>query len=291
VILAALVAASATLAAVRDARYADPNAAVAPFLDIQSASAVRQLTMSFQAVAADVYWIRAVQYFGSAHAAGAAGGYPLLYPLLDVTTTLDPRFNLAYRFGAMFLAEPIPGGAGRPDLAVKLLDKGIAQQPQRWEYFQDIGFVYYIQRHDYRKAAEWFQKGSRVQGAPWWLGSLAAVTLARGGDRAGSRFLWERTLESAGNDWLRKQAERRLSQLDAMDQIDELQHIVSEYRGRTGQLPSSFDELQRAGLLRAGPLTDPSGAPYQFDPVTGRVSIAPDSALQPLPADTPGPTA
>ena len=38
----------------------------------------------------------------------AADDYPLLYPLLDITTTLDPRFNIAYRFGAIFLAEPYP---------------------------------------------------------------------------------------------------------------------------------------------------------------------------------------
>ena len=53
--------------------------------------------------------------------------YPLLYPLLDLTTTLDPVFNIAYRFGSIFLAEPYPGGAGRPDLAITLLEKGLAR--------------------------------------------------------------------------------------------------------------------------------------------------------------------
>ena len=53
--------------------------------------------------------------------------YDLLYPLLDLTTTLDPLFNIAYRFGAIFLAEAYPAGAGRPDLAVALLEKGIAR--------------------------------------------------------------------------------------------------------------------------------------------------------------------
>ena len=36
----------------------------------------------------------------------------LLYPLLDLTTTLDPHFNIAYRFGAIFLSEPYPAGPG-----------------------------------------------------------------------------------------------------------------------------------------------------------------------------------
>ena len=49
--------------------------------------------------------------------------------MLDLTTTLDPLFNVAYRFGAIFLAEPYPGGAGRPDLAIALLEKGLQARP------------------------------------------------------------------------------------------------------------------------------------------------------------------
>ena len=53
--------------------------------------------------------------------------YALLYPLLDLTTTLDPYFSIAYRFGAIFLGEPYPGGPGRPDLA----DRAAAERARR----------------------------------------------------------------------------------------------------------------------------------------------------------------
>lgn len=58
----------------------------------------------------------------------------LLHPLLDAVTTLDPRFDAAYRFGAIFLAEPYPDGAGRPEPAVKPLKKGVRARPERWQY-------------------------------------------------------------------------------------------------------------------------------------------------------------
>ena len=101
------------------------------------------------ALLADVYWIRALQHYGRERLKPSeARRYELLYPLLDLATTLDPRFTIGYRFGAIFLAEPHPGGAGRPDLAIALLKNGVARNPEKWDYYHDIGFIYYWNLHD-----------------------------------------------------------------------------------------------------------------------------------------------
>ena len=60
-----------------------------------------------------------------------------------MTTTLDPRFDIAYRFGVGVPGGALSRGAGRPDLAVALLEKGLRARPDKWEYMQDIGFVHY----------------------------------------------------------------------------------------------------------------------------------------------------
>ncbi len=155
----------------------------------------------------------------------------------------------------------------------------------RWHYLQDIGFVHYWWLGDYRTAAMWFQKAGDIPGAPWWLRSLAAVTLAQGGDRRSSRVLWQSLRESADNDWLRTNAGFRLAQLDALDAIDQLTAVVSAFRARTGQFPASWDALVRARLLRAIP-ADPSGAPFVLDPASGAVTLAASSSLHPLPVGT-----
>jgi hypothetical protein len=200
--------------------------------------------------------------------------YDLLYPLLDLTTTLDPRFHIAYRFGAIFLAEPYPGGPGRPDLAVALLEKGLREQPDKWEYMQDIGFVHYWWRHDYEAAALWFQRAGSVPGAPWWLRSLAANTLAQGGDRQSSRMMWESIRQSAEIGWLRHEAEKRLAQLKALDDIDALQKQVDEFIARNGRVPARWAVVPR----------DPSGTPYEID-AQGHVRLSPRSPLFPLPTE------
>jgi tetratricopeptide (TPR) repeat protein len=262
-------------------------------LYLTSGAAVARLTLGYRALAADLYWIRAIQYYGRtrmavtepARAAAVAmaqssGGYELLYPLLDVTTTLDPHFNIAYRFGAIFLADAFPAGAGRPDLAIALLEKGLRARPEKWEYMQDIGFVHYWWRQDYPAAAEWFERASDVPGAPWWLRSHAAVTLAEGGDRASSRRMWEAIYESADNDWLRQDAERRLTQLRAADEIDALQILVDRAAEALGDRPRDWAPLVGPGRLPGVPL-DPRGTPYTID--AGRVRLSSQSPLFPLP--------
>src|SRR5262249_31659277 len=202
-----------------------------------------------------------------------------------IVTALDPRFTIAYRFGAVFLAEAYPRGAARPDLAIKLLEKGLAQRPDKWEYMEDIGFVHYWFNHDFRSAARWFDRAASVPGAPAWLRPLAAATLAQGGDRRSSRVMWEAIRASAEVDWLRQSAERRLAQLQALDTIESLQRVVDDYVTRTGQ-PPDWTALARARVLPGIPL-DPTGVPFELTH-EGRVVLSRRSSLWPPPEEPAG---
>lgn len=280
--LLTLVGAFVALEVWRDRVYGEPAPGDA-VLYVRSGEALRRMSLSFSPLLADVYWVRTVQYYGGTRlSTSATKRYDLLDPLLDITTSLDPQFNIAYRFGSIFLAEAYPGGAGRPDQAIALLEKGFRANPKRWHYLQDIGFVYYWWVGDYARAGEWFTKASEIPGAPWWLKSLAAVTLNQGGDRQSSRQLWQSLRDTADNDWLRNNASLRLAQLDTLDALDRLTAIVGRYEARTGSVPASWDALVRAGLLRGVPV-DPGGVPFGLDPRTGEVTVASHSPMQPLP--------
>jgi hypothetical protein len=293
-----LLAAAVSVQAARE-RLFPPAPDAEPALYLTSGSVARRLAVAYPTLAADLYWIRAIQYYGTtklrlegpsqlpapppALAADPAVAFPLLFPLLDLTTSLDPAFNVAYRFGAVFLAEPYPRGPGRPDLAVALLEKGLRARPDKWEYMRDIGFVYYWYSHDYRAAAGWFDRASEVPGAPWWLRSLAATTLVQGGDRRSSRQMWLAIRQSADNDWLKNDADRRLLQLRALDEIDGLTQAVDAYARHVGQRPPSWRALVAMGVL-PGMMADPTGTPYELTG-DGRVQLSSASPLWPLPEE------
>src|ERR1041385_9319167 len=59
-------------------------------LYIPSPKILKRMSLGYSGLVADVYWTRAVQYFGAKHRARAKH-YELLAPLLDITTELDPH--------------------------------------------------------------------------------------------------------------------------------------------------------------------------------------------------------
>ena len=282
--LAVMMAAAITIQIVRDRAFAYASID-RQVLYVSTPDVMRRVALSYDTLLADVYWIRALQHFGGERVKPAGERrYDLLYPLLDLAITLDPRFSIGYRFGAIFLAEPQPGGAGRPDQAIALLKKGIAFDRTKWDYYHDIGFIYYWNLHDYQSAADWFDRGGSIPGAPFWLKSYAAVMLTRGGNRQASRVMWTQIGQNEESDWLRSMAQLRIAQLDALDQIDVLTRLVNDFTNRTGQRARSWEQLAAAGAVRGVPL-DPSGVPYTVDVTTGRIGVARDSDLWPLPTE------
>ncbi|HUF47939.1 MAG TPA: hypothetical protein VMM93_08985 [Vicinamibacterales bacterium] len=276
---AAGLATSAGVLSARDARFAEP-----PFADrllyVQSGEVADRLLLQFDAVAADVYWIRAIQHFGRDRRSSRPDRFTLLEPLLDLTTTLDPHFNVAYRFGAIFLAVEPPDGAGRPDQAIALLEKGLRESPDRWQLAHDLGFVHYWFTGETLEAARWFERAGAMPGAPAWVLPLAAVTRAQGGDRDGARRLLGQ-LAGTSETYVRNAAERGLLQLQALDALDQLQVLIAEAHARLGRAPASWADVfpDRPGQV---PL-DPAGVPFVYDPERGRAVLSPDSRLHPLP--------
>ena len=265
----------------RDRTYTIRERVAERVLYVRSGEAARRLTLDFDALAADVYWIRAIQHYGGDRQAGpGTRRFELLFPLLDLTTTLDPYFTIAFRFGAIFLSETPPGGPGRADQAELLLRKGIAVQPGKWQYYYDAGFVYYWHARDYKVAANWFQRAAEQPNAPNWLRPLIASMLTTANDRTAARFLWQQMLQS-DQEWLRRNAERRLLQLDTLDLIDQLEAFVKQHPPSPGE-PLTWEGLMRRSRLRQIP-TDSTGTPLDLDPVTGHVTVSKESPLQPMP--------
>ncbi|HEX8719026.1 MAG TPA: hypothetical protein VF736_00160 [Pyrinomonadaceae bacterium] len=259
-----------------DARRAGEDPFASYEEEYVSPEAARRMSLGFNGLAADWYWLRALQYVG--HKAEAARGRftlddlsPLglrgLAALLDRSTTLDPQFMGAYEFGAVVL--PSVDGAA----AVRLLEKGIRENPAEWRLYHHLGYIHW-QAGRFAEAAGAYSAGSRVAGAPAWMSALAAQMHEQGGSRQVAREIYLRTYQEATDGQVRALAAARLAQLDSLAERERIGRALSDFRARAGRCPASWREaapLLSAARLRLDPSgapLDPSGVPYVLDPAS-----------------------
>ncbi len=238
---------------------ARPGATLTEVLYLPSPKVLKRLSLGYDGLLADIYWTRAVQYFGSKHHDGAMH-YDLLAPLLEITTELDPHLIPPYEFGSAFLAPKPPDGAGMPKRAVALEEFGIRNNPKDWHLYWDLGFVYYTELKDYAKAADALARGSEVPGAHPFMKLLAAQMAEHAGERQTARMLWQPYLSSQDSE-IRANAVAHLRAIQVEDDVTNLEKPVEAYRQKFGRLPANFAEIARAGILPGIPV-DPLRVPY-----------------------------
>lgn len=233
-------------------------------LFLPSGAVLKRLSLGYSGLLADIYWTRAVQYFGELHHERAMH-YRLLYPLLDITTQLDPHLTVAYDFGSIFLSQAPPEGAGEPEKAIELVRRGIRENPDNWRLYANLGYIQALELRDYRAASQSFAQGAKIPGAREWMSVMAAATAEHGGEVATARYLWSRLFETADDPMLKQNAIKHLRAIQVDDDIARLETLVAEYKRRTGAAPAGFNSLIAMGWLQGVP-ADPLGHPYRLAP-------------------------
>jgi hypothetical protein len=184
---------------------------------------------------------------------------------------------MAYRFGAIFLSQKAPTGAGRPDLAAKLIERGIQENPDYWRFYEDLGFIYYFDAKDYPKAAAAFLEGSKKPGALVWMKVMAAKISAEGKSYETSLFLWSDIYQTTSDPQIKENALKHLRLLKVREDCKQLDALADQYEKQAGRRPTRMSELVQAGLLPGIP-GDPLGYAYVFGP-EGKAELNVDSPL------------
>ena len=238
--------------------------------------AMKRLTLAFNGVASDWYWMRSLQYVGrkivtyeDAHAGNfnlrdlSSLDLRLLPSLLRMATTLDPQFLEPYYYGALILPDL------NPDEAISLLNHGIAANPDKWRLQQHLGYIYW-QRGDYQQASEVYAAGARIASAPPWMLAMSARMKAEGGAGHAAREMYAHLSEASDDLNVKRMVEKQLMRLDSLEERDRIRHVLSDYNARTGRCVTSWKEISstlRAAGLRiegSGAPLDPSNTPYRL---------------------------
>lgn len=259
-------------------------------------SYLKGYALGFEGLMADWYWMRSLQYIGNKIVNAREETINiddlrnlnprLLYPLLDNATDLDPHFIAVYSYGAVVLP------AIDPAKAIKITEKGIANNPNEWRLYQYLGYIYWKLKI-YDKAAETYERGSQVPGAAPFMRLMAASMKNQGGSRATARVIYADMLNS-DDPRIHETAEKRIAELDSFDEEDAINAALAEHRDRTGRCVGNLAEIVPAlihvklpagkdfGVDAAGHLIDPTGAPYLLDKENCRVKVDFEHSQLPL---------
>ena len=254
--------------------------------------AMKRITLSFNGVAADWYWMRSLQYVGrkivtyeDAHAGNFDLGdlssldLRLLPSLLRMATTLDPQFLEPYYYGAVILPDL------NQDEAISLLDYGIAANPDKWRLHQHLGYIYW-QRGDYHKASDVYAAGAKIKGVPPWMLAMSARMKAEGGAAQAAREMYAHLSEASDDLNVKRMVEKQLMRLDSVEERDRIRRVLSDYRARTGHCVSTWKEIG-SSLRSAGLRIDGSGAP--LDPANTAYRLVKDGCDIDLDENSPVP--
>jgi tetratricopeptide (TPR) repeat protein len=265
---------AALLTRFNDAHHGDASAQFAEEQLYVNGPAMKRITLAFNGVAADYYWIRSLQYVGrkivnfeDSH----AGGFNLndlsvlnlrtLPALLRMATTLDPQFMEPYYYGAVILPDIDPAEA------ISLLNHGIESNPDQWRLYQHLGYIYW-QRHDYAKASEIYATGARLPGAPPWMTAISARMKAEGGSRNAAREMYRHLGDESNDEAVKEMVTKQIMRLDSLDDRELISKALRAVPN--GRCASTWREataaLRAAGLRldASGAPLDPSGTPYQL---------------------------
>jgi hypothetical protein len=164
-------------------------------------------TLGFREVMADYLWFRFVQYYG-AYAQGH-NDFRYFELLIDGITKLDPQFVEAYYFASLVFWSSF---ADTPR-SIDMLKRGILANPDKAKLPFQIGFIYYVMEHDYRRAAYWFEVAARCSDSTDKEPRFAAFARYRAGNDMVSLELWQSLYKSTDSPHMKELAVKMIEKL------------------------------------------------------------------------------
>lgn len=229
---------------------------------LPNARILRFVTSSHHTTAADLYWLKLVQYVGTEAALRA--GWPDLEALAELVTTLDPKYGYAYQAAGILLST-----VERIEASNEILDRGMENVPDRWEIPFYAAFNRWHHQGEFQEAGELMLRAARIPGRPAYVPELASRLYASSGSLDDGIALLELMIENTEDPLLREDLLRRREDLEIEKMLRRIEDRVAEALERTGRYPPTLELLGDAEIDAF--LQTPLGRTIRWNPETGEV--------------------
>lgn len=234
------------------------------FVSLPSGKALRILSFGFSDLTADLLFIWSVQFYSSYH---YSNRYDYLERIYNTITDLAPRYSDVYIVGSWIMSLE----AKDIDMAVRLLEKGSQNNPDKWIFDYEIAFYLYKYKKDYKKAEIYFKRAARHPGAPSVIKRQQAHMVYMSENLTQAWKMWMEIYETAGTAIDKESAYKHLFQIKLEIDRKQLYPYLQRYKRERGRYPANLGNLAATRWLTAIPL-DFTGQPYFYNPETGEIT-------------------
>jgi len=261
--LALLAAAGIASSGVAATRRTDER--ISPLLYLPSGRYLKAASLGFDPLLADVLYIWSIQYYSNYRIKDRYQYIEHIYR--DVITELDPHYIDPYLIGSLIMTAE----ARQPEMALRLLGKGIEANPGDWILPFEAGFLCYNDLKDYTRAAHYFEIAMRSPDVHPVVRRFHAEMYKRAGDPRTSLQEWASIWESTDDPYVRTVAWNHVHDLRVEVDLGTLREAIARFVTARGRRPARLDDLVAGGLLAALP-ADPEGGAYAYDPAHGEAA-------------------
>jgi hypothetical protein len=213
------------------------------------------LSLGFERLVADLFWIRTVYYVGDEVTSRA--GWPDAERLAHLVTDIDPRFDSVY----VLMSSVLNGLRHDPDAAIALLEKGAAVSDY-WRIHFLLGFQYFMEKQEYVKGAQCLERAIGL-GGPHYLQFLVSRLYSSAGDPTTAMQFIAARLKNEETPAVRAQLEKRYVDLWINRDLAAIDAAIDRYTEKFHRAPKDVRALVDAGLLASLP-RDPKGGEYSI---------------------------
>jgi tetratricopeptide (TPR) repeat protein len=183
---------------------------------LPSSDFMRMASLGYRELAADLFWFRAVQYYGGYRL--SQNDIHLFNHLAEMITDLDPHFIGAYKLSALVITEDL----GNFNAARSLMTKGLRHNPDDYWLTFEMGFLHYLGGRDFREAEKYFRVAATLPNTDGNRAArFAAEAASKGGNIDASIALWKELAESSDSKYIRELAQRYIAKLEEKRQRGE----------------------------------------------------------------------
>lgn len=234
------------------------------FVTLPSGKTLKVLCFGFRNLTADLLFIWSIQFYSNYN---LTNSYEYLEHIYNTIAELNPRYKEPYLVGSWIMSLE----AGKPEMAIRLLQRGAKNMPDQWIFDYESGFYAFKDLKDYELAEKYFNKAAANPEAPTHVRRKTAHMVYMKNDLKAAYRMWIDIYNNAEDLMTRDAAHHHLFQIKYEMDKKYLEQQAHQYKEKYNRFPHSLELLKKAGLIREIP-KDMDGHDYVYHSKTGKVT-------------------